>query len=507
MAKSDNQKQIRIDVQPTVKSIEELNKEIQEFSDEMAELARKTEEYNKALKESRKAMPLVTRLTEGSNEAAKELVKNYGELTGSFEKAVKGYESVIKTAKLIGIENKALVSSFDKLNTALEVSKKLQAFAEGIDVTKLATEALGDVADKVKDWTTKLEPFIKNLDDYITVAGQSLTGLSTAITGLAGGPVNALNKAIKGDFKGAINEFKNGFNVVKNFREGYNWTKPVEEKEEEEEEVADAEKQIEKNEELAESEKKLAEGRKEIERSVCHSQGFDPDATREEIEEIKQQEAENEIKRIEDIADATREAAEEKLENLEELAEAEKELTELEEEKTEAEEEANEVNKNIAEERIQAAREVANSVIEAFGEQSVAGKAAAIAMATIDTYKAANSAYAALAGIPIVGPALGAAAAAAAIAAGIANMKKIASTKTPGDGDASGGGATPSVPLAPDVDIPSFPEAIEPIRETHNNLNGYEEEMLNQPQKVYVLESDISSTQSRVNVVENKATH
>ena len=53
------------------------------------------------------------------------------------------------------------------------------------------------------------------------------------------------------------------------------------------------------------------------------------------------------------------------------------------------------------------------------------GKAAAIALATIDTYKAATGAFAALAGIPIVGPALGAAAAAAAITAGLANVAKI----------------------------------------------------------------------------------
>lgn len=55
------------------------------------------------------------------------------------------------------------------------------------------------------------------------------------------------------------------------------------------------------------------------------------------------------------------------------------------------------------------------------------GKAAAIAQATIDTYRAANSAYASLSGIPYVGPALGAAAAAAAIAAGIANVNQIRS--------------------------------------------------------------------------------
>lgn len=56
------------------------------------------------------------------------------------------------------------------------------------------------------------------------------------------------------------------------------------------------------------------------------------------------------------------------------------------------------------------------------------GKAAAIAQTTIKTYEAATSAYASLAGIPYVGPALGIAAAAAAIAAGLANVRKIQSS-------------------------------------------------------------------------------
>ena len=53
------------------------------------------------------------------------------------------------------------------------------------------------------------------------------------------------------------------------------------------------------------------------------------------------------------------------------------------------------------------------------------GKAAAAASATIATYQGATAAYAAMAGIPVVGPALGIAAAAAAIAAGLGNVASI----------------------------------------------------------------------------------
>ena len=76
------------------------------------------------------------------------------------------------------------------------------------------------------------------------------------------------------------------------------------------------------------------------------------------------------------------------------------------------------------------ARKAFSDVASATKENTAVHKAAAVVVATIDTYQAANSAYAALAGIPIVGPALGAAAAAAAIAAGLANIQKILSVKT-----------------------------------------------------------------------------
>lgn len=63
-------------------------------------------------------------------------------------------------------------------------------------------------------------------------------------------------------------------------------------------------------------------------------------------------------------------------------------------------------------------------------KMAAVGKAAAIAQAMVSTYQSATSAYAAMASIPYVGPALGAAAAAAAIAAGLANVQQIRSQST-----------------------------------------------------------------------------
>lgn len=85
----------------------------------------------------------------------------------------------------------------------------------------------------------------------------------------------------------------------------------------------------------------------------------------------------------------------------------------------------------VDEERIQGVQNMfakMGQAAKAFGAEGVAVyKGFAIAQATIDTAKAAIAAYSSVAGIPYVGPILGAAAAAAAIALGAAQISEIES--------------------------------------------------------------------------------
>jgi hypothetical protein len=82
------------------------------------------------------------------------------------------------------------------------------------------------------------------------------------------------------------------------------------------------------------------------------------------------------------------------------------------------------------------------------GQETVAGKAFSVAKATIDTYTSAVSAYNALAGIPVIGPALAAIAAGAAVASGLATVKKIVSVQVP-NAPGGGGNLTQTTPSAP----------------------------------------------------------
>ena len=111
----------------------------------------------------------------------------------------------------------------------------------------------------------------------------------------------------------------------------------------------------------------------------------------------------------------------------------------------------NSEEKKRLDDKINAIEATLQIVANLVDEQSVAGKAIAVALTLIDTYQSATAAYKAVVGIPVVGPTLAPIAAAAAIAAGLASVKKIVSTKVPsakGSGQAagasSGGASTPA---------------------------------------------------------------
>ena len=93
----------------------------------------------------------------------------------------------------------------------------------------------------------------------------------------------------------------------------------------------------------------------------------------------------------------------------------------------------------------------------ALQENTVAYKAVTTALIAIDTYKAAISAFSAMAGIPYVGPILGGIAAAAAVASGVTAIRNVwavdekggaRSVASPTSGGGGGGGASVSIPEA-----------------------------------------------------------
>jgi hypothetical protein len=132
------------------------------------------------------------------------------------------------------------------------------------------------------------------------------------------------------------------------------------------------------------------------------------------------------------------------------------------------------------------------------GKESAAGKAFAVAQATIDTYLSAQKAYQSMVGIPVAGPALAAVAAGVAIAGGIKNIREITRVKLPGGG--GGGASAPSITAS----APAVTSAVPTLGTSPVTALGTM--MQKQPPlRAYVVESEVTGSQKRVADIERRA--
>ena len=133
------------------------------------------------------------------------------------------------------------------------------------------------------------------------------------------------------------------------------------------------------------------------------------------------------------------------------------------------------------------------------GQETAAGKAIAIASATIDTYLSASTIFKQSAKNPItsVNPAYPYLMAAPAVLAGIARVKQIASVSVP-----RGGGGSASMPSMSSA-APMPPQL--PTASTTNISQQSINDIGNQAVRAYVIESDVTSNQQRIAAIRQRA--
>lgn len=257
-------------------------------------------------------------------------------------------------------------------------------------------------------------------------------------------------------------------------------------------EVLDAKANAEKAEEARKTAKEKADAVEKERREKAKEQAA------KDLEEFNQfQIIINEAKSAQNIADM--EAKENKINDLWEIAGVVDELEAQNTATTKAETDARiELAKKEKEAKIQAAESAANTLgalSELLGKETAAGKAAAVASATISTFLSAQKAYESTVGIPIVGPVLAPINAGIAIAAGLKSIKSILAVKTPkGNGGSMpsissptlGSSANASVAAAPSFNVVGT-----------SGQNQIAQSIGNQaPVKAYVVANDVSSQQS-----------
>lgn len=184
------------------------------------------------------------------------------------------------------------------------------------------------------------------------------------------------------------------------------------------------------------------------------------------------------------------------------VAERERLMSEMifknEEERTAFEKQNSEARKKIAIAERDAKRAAALAVADTLanvaaliGKETAAGKALAVASATISAISSAQKAYESTVGIPYVGPVLAPINAGLALAAGYKNVKDILAVQIPGasGGGGAGGAASSNAPAAPKFNVVGASPA-----SANQVANTLGKDL--PPVKAYVVANDVTSAQS-----------
>jgi hypothetical protein len=160
------------------------------------------------------------------------------------------------------------------------------------------------------------------------------------------------------------------------------------------------------------------------------------------------------------------------------------------------------INESEVESRRKMANDIAgilNGISDIFGKETAAGKATAIAAATINTYLAASQALTGIKKMNPFGAAIAITQAALIVANGIRQVKAIASVQVPKVGG-GGGGAVPSIAGGAPVSAEPTPTV------TAQALNAQAINQLgNQSMRAYILNSDMQNNEQRNAYLERNA--
>ena len=160
-----------------------------------------------------------------------------------------------------------------------------------------------------------------------------------------------------------------------------------------------------------------------------------------------------------------------------------------------------ELAQKVRDNELQLASSALGAIGKLVGEGTAVGKAAAIAQTTIDTYAAAQGAYKSQMALATPdAPVRAAIAAGVAIANGLANVKAIVSTKTPGDAGAAG-----SVPSKPSFQSFNPTQALAATASGQNAQTqfGIQQQGTQTVLKAYVVADDMTSQQEANKKINN----
>ena len=235
--------EVKIGTGESIRTVKDLRKELKDLRDQLLSTEKGTEEYADAMQ---KAANIQNELKEQMQEINNSAM-DFGQKMGNATKAMSGIAGAITAAtgalSLFGIENEEAQKKITATMTSLiGITEGLSKMDDGIKAFKRLTIAVNAGSKSLGVFKTALigtglgalvvvlGSVIAYWDEFTEAIGLSseklerlgdiAKGVFNVLTSGMKGIAQALGKMLKGDFSGAWESLKNGFNVVQNFNEG-----------------------------------------------------------------------------------------------------------------------------------------------------------------------------------------------------------------------------------------------------------------------------------------------
>ena len=235
---------IKIDIETsqTESSLKALREELKRVKDEMAGLEEGSDAFLQAAKKGGELKHQIDEINQSIRGASADFgdmlgnITNVGAgITGAFQaakgamelmgvesenvtKAIKDMQSIMAMTQGLDAIDQA-IKSFKKLSTIVNISSKsLSTFKKALIGTGLGAlvVVLGSIITNWDEFTKSIGLSTKQLEKL----GEVASGVFNVLKGSLQGITKAITKVVTGDFKGALESLKNGFNFKQLYAEG-----------------------------------------------------------------------------------------------------------------------------------------------------------------------------------------------------------------------------------------------------------------------------------------------
>lgn len=233
---------VKLDTEPGKKSIKELRNELKALKDEMSNLDAGSDAFYEIANKAGEVKHQIDEI----NESVAGASADFGDMLSSGTKTVQGIMGGFQAAQgaltLFGVESEEVTKAIQKMQASMAVIQGLDSIDKGIKgfkkfttAIKASSNGLGGfknalIATGLGALVVVLGSIIANWDEFTNAIGLSeekmnklgevVGGVMNVLKGSLQSVTSAITKLVTGDFKGAMQTFKDGFNLKKLYNEG-----------------------------------------------------------------------------------------------------------------------------------------------------------------------------------------------------------------------------------------------------------------------------------------------